>query len=493
MGLLFFQRKALAAILGFGVLFLLYTPCLRGQFLWDDDAHVTQNQELRSPAGLINIWTKPGSVQQYYPVTYTAFWIEYHLWGLRSTGYHVVNVLFHGLNALLFGLVLSELGIAGAWIAALLFALHPVMVESVAWISELKNVLSGFFYLLSAFFLIRMEKSQSYTLRSYAAALFFFIAALLSKSVTATLPISLFVLAAWTAGHWPMKTFLRLLPFVVSGVIAGLFTLHMESHVIGAQGALWNFSLPERGLIAGRAVGFYLGKLLWPHPLVFIYPRWEISSEKAASLLHPISVLSAGGLLAFGRRWWGKLPFGAFVYFVITLGPVLGFVNIYPMRFSFVADHFQYLASLGFFTIAGWACHHAFKRLHIAPSAPLGTAVVALLLVNIALATHREAQKYSDSLHLWRDTLAWNPASAIAHHNMGIALADDHEWHDALAHFRMAEALDPTLLQPHLALAYFLTHTQDWKNARHEYEEAIRLGESDPRILKDYQATLLTP
>ena len=252
-----------------------YFPALRGGLLWDDDAHLTR-PELRSLSGLGRIWFELGATQQYYPILHTAFWVEHRLWGDATLGYHLINVLLHATAAGLFFLLLRRLAVPGAWLAGLIFALHPVGVESVAWISEQKNTLSTVCYLLAAWAILDFDSTRRR--RSYLLGLVLFALALLSKSVTATLPAALLVVYWWRRGRlsW-RKDILPLLPFFALALAAGLFTAWVERHVLGAEGADYALGFPARCLLAGRVVWFYLGKLLWPANLIFIYPRWEVS------------------------------------------------------------------------------------------------------------------------------------------------------------------------------------------------------------------------
>jgi protein O-mannosyl-transferase len=481
------QKHLLLSLFLFTAVFAAYSPAIRGAFLWDDDAHVSQNQALTSTQGLRDIWLKPGAVQQYYPVTYTAFWIQYQLWGLNTTGYHVTNILLHITNALLLILLLSKWNPTAAWIAGFLFALHPVMVESVAWISELKNTLSTFFALLASLAFLKSQKRAPLSPRWYGVSFVLFACALLSKSVTAMILIAYLAGRAWDHGKLRVKDIVTVWPFLLTAGICGLFTLHMEQHVIGAA-TVEDLTLLEKGALSGHAFWFYLGKLLYPSPLIFIYPRWTISGHASGHLLYFLGVILLLGGLAWGRKRWGKLPFACMSYFLICLFPALGFVKIYPMRFSFVADHFQYLASLGVFTLIGWAIVKGFSALQLKMNSVAGVLVIGLLLTNLAFATTIQARKYSTSMDLWEHTLLLNPYSAIAHHNMGIVYADRQEWRNAFIHLQIAKKLDPTFPQTHLALAYLAVQSKRVKDARLHYEEAFRLGIRDPKILKDYQS-----
>src|SRR6185312_9465318 len=226
-------------------------------------------------AGLGQIWTRPGATQQYYPVVHSAFWLEHRLWGDATLGYHLLNVLLHVTAACLLAAVLRKLAVPGAWLAAFLFALHPVAVESAAWISEQKNTLSTVFYLLAALAYLRFDARR--TAGAYALGLLCFLLALFTKSVTATLPAALLLVLWWKRGRLEGRRDVRpLLPWLAAGLAAGAFTAWVERHFVGAQGPAYVLDLPQRCALSGRIIWFYLGKLAWPARLTFIYPHWTI-------------------------------------------------------------------------------------------------------------------------------------------------------------------------------------------------------------------------
>jgi len=416
------RTVALAALL-LGAALLAYGPALRGGLLWDDEGHVTK-PELQSLAGLGRIWTQLGATQQYYPVLHTAFWIEHRLWGDATLGYHLLNVLLHVASACLVALVLRRLAVPGAGIAAWLFALHPVMVESVAWIAEQKNTLSTVFYLLALLAYLRFDEHRRW--RWYLLALGLFLLALLSKSVTATLPAALLVVLWWRRGRleW-RRDFAPLIPWFALGLGMGLLTSWVERRFIGAEGVEFNLNGVERVLLAGRVVWFYLAKLVWPSDLIFIYPRWAVSAAVAWQYLPP-----AGVLAALGALWWlrrhSRGPLAAALFFAGTLFPALGFFNAYPFVYSYVADHFQYLASLGVITLvaAGWG--RLWERRAPGRRALLlaGAAGVSFTL---GVLTWRQSRIYRDLPTLYRVTVERNPDCWMAAFNLGnLCLADHH-------------------------------------------------------------------
>ena len=438
-----------------------YIPAMNGGFIWDDDDYVQDNLTLRSLEGLGQIWFQPGATRQYYPLVHTTYWLEYRLWGLNPTGYHVVNVILHALSAVLVWRLLIRLKVPGAWAAAALFALHPVHVESVAWITERKNTLSGAFYLSAAWAYLRYEEARSP--RLYWAALLLFAAALLSKTVTCTLPAAL-LLVLWWKGQTPMRrTAVALVPFFALGAAMSGMTVWMERHSVGAWGPEWDLSLVERGLIAGRALWFYAAKLLVPLNLTFIYPRWAIDATAVWQYLYPAGALGVVALLAFRARL-GRGPLTGVLFFAGTLTPALGFFNFYPMLYSFVADHFQYLASLGLLALAAAGGHRAWTRLGQPATGPVA---LALILAVCGLLTWRQGQVYADLETLWRDTLKKNAGAWIAHNNLANILKERGQLDQAIGHYRQALLLKPSSAQIHLNLA-------DAHRARGESAAALR-------------------
>lgn len=417
---------------------IAYFPALAGDFLWDDSGHVT-NPALQSWSGLFRIWFEPGVTQQYYPLLHSAFWIEHQIWGDAEVGYHLINVLWHATSACLFVVILRKLAVPGALLAGLVFALHPVCVESVAWISEQKNTLSTLFYLAAALAWLRFEDDR--TPRRYVIAALWFGAALLTKTVTATLPAALLVVAWWRRGNLKWGTdVVPLLPWLGLGLIAGLGTAWFEASQIGAAGEAFNLSGIERGLLAGRVVWFYFGKLLWPTGLTFFYPRWTIDSVSVAQWGFLVAVLVCLAV-AFWWRRRERAPLAAALLYGGTLFPVLGFVNVYPFVFSYVADHFQYLASLGMIAFLTAVAARGMSRL--AWPQWRGVVLAAAVLLLLGTLTWRQGHMYRDVVVLYETTLERNPSSWVAHLNYGTVLDDAGYPEKALPHLHRALELKP--------------------------------------------------
>ena len=415
-----------------------YATALRAGFIWDDPDYLTENPLIETLEGLRRIWFT-AQTPQYYPLVFTTFWIEEKLWGLHPLGYHAVNVLLHGAGALLVWRLLRRLEVPGAWLAGAIFALHPVQAESVAWVTERKNVLSGLFYFLALGGFLSFEEKGGR--RRYTLALALFACALLSKSVTATLPAAALVILWWRDGTVRARSAIALLPFFILGAASGFFTAWIEVNRVGAAGPDWSLGLLERLLLAGRVPWFYLGKLLWPAELIFTYPRWEIRAGDPLAWLGPGGILLAAFALWRWRERLGRGPAAAGLYFLVTLGPALGFLDAYPFRYSFVADHFQYLAGLGPIALLSALLARGRERLGLGARA--GMAGAGALLALLGLLTLRQGRIYRDEGTLWRDTLAKNPGSWMAHNNLGHLLARQGKTGEAIRHYREALRLRP--------------------------------------------------
>jgi tetratricopeptide (TPR) repeat protein len=415
--------------------------------------------------------------------------MEHRIWGDAVLGYHLTNIVLHAASACLVVMIVRRLSLPGAWLAGLVFALHPVCAESVAWISEQKSTLSGFFYLCAVLAYLRFDQSRRAS--RYFLALGLFALALLSKTVTATLPAVLLVVFWWQRGRVEWKRDLRpLLPWFALGASAGLFTAWVERTFIGAQGADFTLTLVQRCLLAGRAIWFYAGKLVWPRNLTFLYARWKIDPGQWWQYLFPAGVVAlAIGLWLVARRHRG--PLAGFLIFAGTLFPVLGFLNVYPFRYSYVADHFQYLASLGIIVPAASALAAAAGR--ISPGKIGRIAFPAALLAVLGVLTWGQSGTYRDAETLYRQTLVRDPDSWMAHSNLGnILLEIPGRRAEAMAHFEAALRIKPDYWEAHLSLGNALLQIPGrLADAIAEYEIAVRIEPGSERVHSNLGNALL--
>ncbi|MBI3831030.1 MAG: tetratricopeptide repeat protein [Planctomycetes bacterium] len=427
---------------------LAFAPAFRAQYIWDDDEWLLDNPDVRSSAGLERIWLRPGEGPHYYPLTFTSFWAEYHLWGYAPLGYHALNVLLHALNALLVWQVLKKLGLRAAWFGAAFFALHPVQVESVAWVTERKNVLSLFFALLSllAYLRFRPIKDESPPAPAwpwYAAALGCFFLASVSKTVVVALPPAILVLSWWKRGRVSVREALELVPFLALGLFFALLTVKAEAPKVAAVADLISYTFFDRCAIAGRALWFYAGKLLWPFPLTAVYPRWDADVSAApALLLYPVAVMAALGLLWFRREQFGRGALAAVLIFVGALAPVLGFFNYSTMSMSLAADHYQYHASIALLALAVAAADGVLSALG-EHARKLGAVAGAALLAGLCALSFTHALDFENSQTLWTQNLEHNPDSWPAHYNLAGDAARAGKAEEASAHYREAIRIRP--------------------------------------------------
>ncbi len=483
-----------------GATLLAYLPALPGDFIWNDSDYVTA-PALRSFEGLGLIWSRPGATQQYYPLLHSAFWVQHRIFGDHPLGYHILTLLLHAGGAVLFALILrrlldNEVGpstlfrafdsapvaagqerrrYAGVeWLAALLFALHPVHVESVAWITEEKNTLSLVFYLAAA--LVYLQFDEHRRSRAYVGALLLFVCSLGCKTVTATLPAALLVVFWWKRGRleW-RRDVLPLLPWFAAGAAGGLFSSWVERTYVGAQGADFHLSAAGRVLVAGRAIWFYLGKLAWPFGLNFVYPRWPVDAGVWWQWLFPLGAVGLGVALWMLRRRT-RAPLAAFLLFAGSLFPVLGFVNLYGALYSWVWDHWQYLADLAPLALAAAGLVRVWNWLagRLAWSGLVPATALAVLLGAL---TWAHCGMFHDDQTLYRTTLARNPGCWMAHNNLGLLLMDlPGRLPDAVAEYEEALRLQPESAEAHDNLGAAWARMPGRLNeAIAQYEVALRL------------------
>jgi len=481
-------RDVLLITLLICAIIVAYLPAMDGSFIWDDDAHVTR-PDLRSLHGLLRIWLELGATQQYYPLLHSVFWFEHRLWGDDPVAYRVMNVLLHAVAVCLLFQVLRRLKIPGAALAAAIFALHPVHVESVAWISEQKNTLSAVFYLAAVLAYLRFDEERD--VPSYVLASTFFVFALLTKTVTASLPAALLVIFWWQRGRlsW-QRDVVPLLPWCVAGVTGGLLTAWVERRLIGAEGAPFELTLLQRCLLAGRVVWFYLGKLFWPVDLLFIYPRWTVNPAVWWQYLFSIGAVALVAAAWFVRRRSRGL-LAALLFFIGSLFPVLGFFNVFPFIFSFVADHFQYLSSLGIIVAISAVISLSLARMPRRPRRA-GQALCIMLLAVLGLSTWLRSQTYSDPQTLYQTTLDKNPDCWMCRNNLGILLSNAGESGAAIEQFEATLRLKPDDSFAHNNLGKMLFQAGQFSAATDHFEQAVKQKPKSALMHMNLGSVLLT-
>ena len=426
---------------------LPYLPAmLWGGFVWDDNVYIKVDSvhPVQEVSGLWQIWFSPSDLKKedhYLPLTYTTFWLEHKLWGFDPTGYHIVNVLLHLANTLLLWHLLLRLAVPGAWMVAAVFAVHPLHVESVAWVIERKDVLSGLFYLAAVLAWMRFVEQPSRG--RYAGSLVLYAAGMLSKSIVVTLPATLLIWHWWKQRRVTSVDLLRLVPFCMVGAVYVGGDLSFSRSVNPVS---LDYSLAERSLIAARALWFYAGKLLWPTDLAVIYPRWDIRVTDPLAWGYLIAAVALAAVLWHFRRQLGRGPLVGVLFFAVTLSPVLGFVDYGYMRYAFVADRFQYLAGIGVIAVVVASAAYGVRRLSgIWQNGVLG--VSAVVLVVLGPLTWRQCGIYQDEEKFFRHIIAYNPQAPGAHRELGNAYFKQGRYEEALEVYRIAAEQTPITLR----------------------------------------------
>ena len=493
------QRKVLLGLALVAAVVVAYLPALRAGFVWNDNTYVTENPTLDGVQGLRLIWADPYANEQYYPLVFTSFWVEKQLWGLHPFGYHLVNVLLHAASALLLWALLRRLGLPGAWIAAAVFALHPVCVESVAWVAERKNTLSLFLTLLAAHAYLASSDARSVSGQHgrkaqpklrwyrrpgtlYLAALVAFALALLAKTTASLLPAVLLVILWWKRGRLRWADVRPLVPFFAVGLALAWNTAWLEKTMVRASGVEWSLSPPARVVLAGRVLAFYVGKLIRPVDLAFIYERWVVDPRAWLQWLPALAALAVFAVTWMLQRRLGRGPLAGVLLLGGVVFPAMGFFNVYAMRYSYVADHFAYQAVAVFAAVV--VCGIAALLVGRPPTLRKTAGALGILaLVVLGVLTFRQSRVYRDQDTLWKDTLAKNPGCFMCHTNYGYSLYARGRVAEAIEHFEQSLRLKPDNVPTLLNLARVEEERGRLDEAIARLRAALKIDPTDTTVL----------
>ena len=457
-----------------------YYPALFGDFVWDD-VIFSEEPVIHAWSGLKSIWFSPADIRNeghYWPIVYTTFYLEHKLWGLAPAGYHAVNMVLYLVNSLLVWRLMTRLAVPGAWLIAAVFAVHPLHVESVAWIIERKDLLSGLFYLGAVLAWLRFLEQPNIV--RYVATLVLFVAGLLSKTVVITLPAALLVLQWWRMGRLTWTDLLRVVPLLAVGFA---ITLADFAYYTSRESLDLGYSFAERVLIAGHALWFYAAKLVWPTDLAVIHPLWQVDVTDIVGWAYVAATVALAAALALARRWIGRGPLAGALFFAVTLSPVLGFIDYGYMQFSFVADRFQYLAGIGLIAVLIAAAAYAADRLpKAARQASAGLA--GIVLVTFGVLSWQQAAIYKDEVALFSHIVALNPVARDAHLNLGSALLEADRVEEGLAASRIAAEQRPDTPGPYANLGRALQAQGKHEEAEKNLRRALEI---DPKHLSALQ------
>ena len=515
---IFFRTIVPGALIGCATL-LAYLPALKGGFIWDDDAFLTQNKLIKAADGLFRFWFTREALD-YWPVTSTTLWIEWRLWGMHALGYHATNLALHIVEALLLWRILERLRVPGAFLAAFIFAVHPVNVESVAWITQRKNLMAMLFFLLAILFFLRTEMAAALPgtetaaaaprarnplreqwLRStlwYGLSLLAFALGMLSKGSVAMLPVVLLGLLAWRR-RFSMGNLAATLPFFAVAAVFTIVDIWFQKH--GSPEIIRNAGFFERLSGAGAVVWFYLGKILLPLNLMFVYPQWRIQAGDLRWWIAPLAALGVSVLLWRNRNSQARPLLFAWGYFCVMLVPVMGLTDTYFMKYSLVADHYAHLAMIGIIALAaaGWAQWRGKtspgfwrrgalgqrksgvgtegRRIPAILDYPAPPIAAAAVIGCLACLTWQQSGIYRDVQTLYESTLKKNPGCWLVHNNLGmIRTLQPGRLQDAIAEFEEALRLKPDYAQAHNNLGAIWSQTPGrLPDAVAQFEEALRL------------------
>jgi hypothetical protein len=464
-------KQLLQALIIVGAGIWIYWPVLHGDWLWDDDYLISQNQIVHDPYGIWTIWLNPETQIDYFPLTVSVEWLEWQFWPGNTFPYHCTNVVLHIVSSLLVWRLLSKFGLRLAWLGGLCFAIHPIMVESVAWMAEMKNTLSMPPFLLAMCAWIDYERKGKP--EDFFLTLFLFVVAMLCKTTMVMFPIIILLYAWWKRGRILGTDLKNSAPFFAVSLAIGLALVIFEHFGVGGQ------PIPLGGFFsriagAGLSLSFYFSKFFLPIDLLPIYPQWNIDPPSLGQFL-PWPVLGVVIYWLWLRREdWGRHALLGLGFFLINLIPFIGFRPITFMRYSWVADHFIYLPMLGLLGLIVAALDQINSRLPIS-ARPATIGFVALLAILLTWGSHRYAKMFVNLETLWTYTIQHNPGSWSAHNNLGYALTQSGQLKEAQDQFEEALRINPNYAEAHNNLGCIFDKIGRPSEAVSQYKESLRL------------------
>jgi protein O-mannosyl-transferase len=475
------------SILIIGLILLAYWPSIHGGFIMDDDILLTNNATIRAPDGLYRIWFTKEPLD-YWPVSNSCLWLQWRLWGMNPTGYHVVNVLLHSANCLLIWLLLKRLAIPGAYFATLLFAFHPVNVESVAWISQLKTILPLFFFLISILCYLNVQRAFN---RWYFASIIAFVFAMLGKSSVAIFPLVLLLVVWWQNQRLTMRDVWQVVPFLLIAMVLILINIWIQTR--GAHITVRTATGAQRLAGAASALWFYLFKAIAPLNLSFVYPQWNIDTSNFLWWLPLAAAITVSAVLCYfcfsAKKPWARCLLFVWLYFGFALLPALGFIDVGYMKYSLVADHYQYIALIGVVTLFAGGGVYLQHRIAQPTNFALNAAGVFLVAALMYL-TWQQNHLYADCLTLYQAAEQQNPKSVLVETNLSVALANLDRVSESLSHAQQAVDIDPNFPDARCALGIAFSKSGQTNQAIQEYRKALDLDPTFAKVASNLGAAL---
>jgi tetratricopeptide (TPR) repeat protein len=484
------QKGTPASVWGYLVLvvtgFCIYLPSIRGSWLWDDEEYILRNDLVHSANGFSRVWITLNPLGSdwggnYYPLSTLVTWLEWHLWGDQTLGYHLVSVALHVASALLLWRLFSRLGLAFAWVGAMLFLVHPLAVESVAWMSELKNTLSLPLFLLAA--LSWLDYGEKGTMETYRASLLWFALSLAAKTSGLMLPVVFLAYGWWKCGRITPRDLKILSPFFALSLIAGIITLlppHLATAPLIYQ-TVWSLG-PSLACLGGTII-FLLGKCFVPVGPLPDYPGLEKLNPTAFDLLPWFILVVVGVLLLVGwrRATWSRPAALGLGFFLLNLFPVIFFVAKNYGWMNWSLDHLVYVPVIG---LIGWVIawlELLRQRVGLRAQPAIWAGIGAVLLL-FSWGSFSYADVFSSADRFWTYTLEKEPENWRVHYNYAKSLENDApRFPEAIAEFEKSIALNPSSDLPQFELATILETEGRSAEAKDHFLQAAKLNPHEMR------------
>ena len=461
----------------------IYWPALHGDWLWDDGWYITENPLLRHPDRIWKAWFEPGSFVEYYPIQETVQWAQWQLWGMDTLGYHLTNVFLHILSALLVWRLLSKFGLRLAWLGGLIFAVHPVQVESVAWIAELKNTLSLPPFLLAMCAWIDFEERCN--VKDYWLALGLFLIAMLCKITMAPFPLVILLFAWWKRGRIAWRDVGTSLPFWLISLLLSFTAIwagqHYEQNTHNSPNFTFQDGISSRLACAGLSLSFYFSKCFLPLNLMTTYPLWKVDPPSPIQFLPWVVLVGVISWLWLKRESWGRHALLGLGFFLILLSPFLGFKAISYMSFTWVMDHFLYIPVIGLIGMIAAVLEQLQKKIYVSLQ-PLAIGLTTVLMAITAFQSHNYAALYTDSMTLWTYDMQQNPDSFMAYNGRGTEFQKNGQLEEAVEQFGKALRLYPDYAAGHSNLGTTLRLMGRLPEATEQYMQALHIEPDNAEI-----------